>query len=779
MTSVPKCPQIPGRSHSCQGWMPGPRHVRIATSPRLILVVAAWVIGTGVSRAAWDTPENGNPILPGYFADPSIFFDSASSQYLVYATTDGNWISYSSEPTVWSTTDFVHWKSSFVSLPSSWPTSPLWAPSIIKHPTNGRYYLIYADNGGTFIASANSPLGPWSNATSGTTTSTAPLYASGSMWGGGDGIDAQFFLDGNTVYMTFGGGGHFGIARLAFATNGLASIDNSDARMTDGTTHKYKSLDGIQNALEGSCMFKNGSTYFLTFSNNACQNYNVQYAYASSPVGPFTSADGQIVARDNAKGILGPGHHSVLQVGSTWYICYHRQHYQYVDVKRQICMNQITINGNSISTGVQTQEGIGSGTGALEALVAAARAKDETDLAFGKTVLASSESDYKGGTGNWESFDAIPHFYAARYAVDHNNGTLWSPSTLPGNLIVDLGANYFVGRCETTFEYVLRTYRYKIDYLSASEAANLAQAQASTAWHPYADRSANTQKLSPVVDSLSTTARYLRLTVLAADIPTAADEINTILQTDYADRIGVFEFKVFAPIVTIPAHRDSVFNGGFGFGSLGWTFNTWGGTATGSVVNDEYKIQIDSIGQHNSSIQLVQNGIILERGKSYEVKFDAYASSNRTLETNVEQDVNPWTSYLPALQNFDLTTTKTTYSYAFTMTNTTDSNGRVSFNVGASTETVYLDNVSIKSIPVGVHTRACPLERAMLWSAGALLIPGTETGKLQIVDPRGQSRFVDVAGGKADIGHLPSGLYQARVLGAKSDAGFHRFIVIP
>jgi hypothetical protein len=31
------------------------------------------------------------------------------------------------------------------------------------------------------------------------------------------------------------------------------------------------------------------------------------------------------------------------------------------------------------------------------------------------------------------------------------------------------------------------------------------------------------------------------------------------------------------------------------------------------------KIQIDSIGQHNSSIQLVQNGIILEEGKSYEV----------------------------------------------------------------------------------------------------------------------------------------------------------------
>jgi hypothetical protein len=595
------------------------------------LVVAAVLVGPGVARAAWDTPENGNPILPGYFADPSIFFDSASSQYLVYATTDGNWISYSSEPTVWRTTDFVHWKSQSMSLPSSWPTSPLWAPSIIKHPTNGRYYLIYADNGGTYIAYADSPLGPWTNATSGTNTSSVPLYASGSMWGGNDGIDAQFFGDGNTVYMTFGGSGQFGIARLAFDANGLASIDNSDSRMTDGSAHKYKSLGGLPNFLEGSCMFKNGSTYFLTFSNNACQNYNVQYAYASSPVGPFTSANGQIVARDNANDILGPGHNSILQVGNSWYICYHRQHYQYVDVKRQICLNQITINGNSISAGVQTQEGIRAGTGALEALVAAARAKDETDLAFGKTVLASSESDYKGGSGSGENFSAIPNFYAARYAVDHNNGTLWAPSSLPGNLIVDLGANHSVGRCETTFEYVLRTYRYKIEYLSASEAASISAAQASTAWHQYADRSKNAQKLSPVVDSLATTARYLRLSVLSADIPTAGGEINTILQTDYADRVGVVEFKVFAPGPT---------------------------------------------------------------------------------------------------------------------------------------------SVSAQSLRTDVFARG------VRWSAGALRLSEAKSGKVQIIDSRGNTRIVDAVGGVARTGQLPMGPYQARLLDGKSNAS-QSFVVLP
>jgi len=156
------------------------------------------------------------------------------------------------------------------------------------------------------------------------------------------------------------------------------------------------------------------------------------------------------------------------------------------------------------------------------------------------------------------------------------------------------------------------------------------------------------------------------------------------------------------PVVIVPAHRASVYNGGFDQGTLGWTFNTWGGAAQGSVVNGEFKIDITALGTANASIQLVQNGIILQQGKSYEVKFDAYASAKRTLEANVEQDISPWTSYLPALESFNLTTTKTPYSYTFTMTNSTDSNGRVSFNAGASTIGLFLDNISIKEVPTPV-----------------------------------------------------------------------------
>lgn len=494
--------------------------------------------------SAWNTPDNGNPLLPGYTADPSIMYDSASITFFIYSTSDGVWITYSADPQVAYSQDFINWKFRPLQLPSFWPTTRLWAPSAMKHPTNGKYYLMYCIGDAAYIAYSSTPYGPWTNAVSGNN----PLYRSGELTGGSDWIDPQFFIDTAAVYFTFGQSSNMGIAKLAFnAATYLATIDGTDQRMTDGVKYKCKRLSGLSNNLEGSCMFKKDGRYFITYSNSACQNYNVRYAVASSPVGPFTYINRIIVQRDNANNILGPGHNSILHYGNNWYICYHRQHFQYIDVKRQTCIDRITFSGDDISVGSQTNAGVWAGTGSLESLVAASRNARETDLAFGKTVAASSESAYKGGTSQNqnETFAAINGFYAAKYAVDRNNGTRWAPSTLPGYLIVDLGAEYALTRCETTFELVMRTYRYRIEYLTQAEAANITAAQSSTTWHKYADRSANTLNVSPVADSNRVTARYLKLTLISADLPSASAEISTILQTDYADRMSVFEFKVF------------------------------------------------------------------------------------------------------------------------------------------------------------------------------------------------------------------------------------------
>jgi hypothetical protein len=508
--------------------------------------------------SAWNTPEVMNPVVPGYLADPFMVYDSATATFYLYATTDGVWISHSDQPHVVYTKDFVHWKYKALSLPSFWPDTSIWAPSMVRNPKNGKYYLMYTILNGAYIAYSSSPLGPWTNAVSGNT----PLYAKGQLSGTSDYIDPQFFTDTNTIYFTFGQSGQMGVARLAFdSTTFLASIDNTDARMTNGTTYKYKLLSGLTNALEGSCMFRKDSLYYITYSNSACENYNVQYAVAHSPVGPFTYINERIVTKDSANGILGPGGNSIVHYGNNWYICYHRQHFQYVDVKRQTCLDQITFKGDTISANSETTAGISAKTGAIESLYVQARAVAETNLAYGKPTLASSQSGYKGGTsGNQKIlYPAIANFYKSSYAVDENNGTCWAPDTTPGWLIVDLGGDMEIGRCETTFEYMFQTYKYQIQYLRASEAADTGAARISTAWHMYADRSANADSVSPEIDSNAVTARYMRITLLSANLPTVAGQISTIIQTDYANRLGIWEFRVFAPTATqvLPQNRSS------------------------------------------------------------------------------------------------------------------------------------------------------------------------------------------------------------------------------
>ena len=64
----------------------------------------------------------------------------------------------------------------------------------------------------------------------------------------------------------------------------------------------------------------------------------------------------------------------------------------------------------------------------------------------------------------------------------------------------------------------------------------------------------------------------------------------------------------------------------------------------------------------------------------------------------MEQHTDPWASYLAEKQNFEIGKESKTYSFQFQMTAATDKDSRLSFNAGASTGTLTLDNVSIKKI---------------------------------------------------------------------------------
>lgn len=150
------------------------------------------------------------------------------------------------------------------------------------------------------------------------------------------------------------------------------------------------------------------------------------------------------------------------------------------------------------------------------------------------------------------------------------------------------------------------------------------------------------------------------------------------------------------PAIVVPTNRDSIFNGGFDSTSVAWDLQVHGDAqATGEAKGGKYQLDISAVGTENYQVQLIQHDLHLEKGQWYEISFDASAGAARTLEVNVEQHNDPWASYLKEKQNFELGTTSKTFTFKFQMTAATDTNSRLSFNAGAATGTLTLDNVKI------------------------------------------------------------------------------------
>lgn len=498
---------------------------------------------SSVVKEPFDAKGTGNPVVPGYWADPTFFYDKTSDAFYCFATVDGTDAGWQHDPHLARSKDMVSWDLIPISLPSTWPLPvpgkpcALWAPSIVKNPSNGKYYLTYFIEGRTYIAFADSPLGPWTNATK------APGKHELN-----DSLDTQLFVDTDGKIYVSHGACEFKLSALKFDADNTVSIDDANPNMTEGRAFKYKTIQKINVYGEGSALYKKNGTYYLFYAEFGSQNYAVKCASASSIWGPYTEQAGFVMERDAARDILGPGHVSIFDYGDDTYIAYHRQHFPFVDSKRQTCVNRLTFKGNLVSLDVQTQSGMRSGDGALEKLVKNALSHRETNLALGKVCITSSVSDFKGGEFNGEVFKPIEKFYDAHFAVDDNWGTRWMAGvdqTTPSYLIVDLGADTAIGRTETIFEHVRKLYKYKIDYLQQSDAANIDAAKNSTAWKLYADRSNNSKKQSPLVDSKAATARYLKITILSADLP-GPEQSNNPGRTDYLNRVSIVEFGVFA-----------------------------------------------------------------------------------------------------------------------------------------------------------------------------------------------------------------------------------------
>lgn len=158
----------------------------------------------------WNTPGAGNPLLPGYFADPTI--KKFGDTYYIYATTDGTGNGYGPAQ-VWMSKDFVNWRN----VTMNWPTTEVvWAPDVVQQP-DGSYRYYYCTPCVIYVGESDKPTGPWKNRLG----ATDAVLVQDRFVHNAITLDPQLFVDDDgSEYLYFGTWGIYenfgcGVAKLA------------------------------------------------------------------------------------------------------------------------------------------------------------------------------------------------------------------------------------------------------------------------------------------------------------------------------------------------------------------------------------------------------------------------------------------------------------------------------------------------------------------------------------------------------------------------------------
>lgn len=296
----------------------------------IIVLFAAILLSMSGFCQKTDSIQLINPILPNYYADPSVV--NVDGTYYVYVTTDP-WGADSLA--CWSTKNFKDWTPHTL----NWPTKAacttslsnnnmVWAPSVIKR--GNKYYIYVSVGSEIWCGVSSSPLGEWKNM-----LLNKPLVANDSKYY--HAIDAEAFIDTDgRAYLYWGSGwdwknGHCYVAELS---DDMCSFKGEPVEVTPA------------NYFEAPFMVKRGDNYFLMYSDGKTidETYKVRYAVGNSPFGPFIEAENSpILQSDPLKNVYGPGHHSIMKLGNQYYILYHKHSLPFKTgtAMRQLCIDKI------------------------------------------------------------------------------------------------------------------------------------------------------------------------------------------------------------------------------------------------------------------------------------------------------------------------------------------------------------------------------------------------------------------------------------------------------
>ena len=258
-----------------------------------------------------------------FFADPEIFADGDA--YYVYATTDSHADWRGTQVRGFKSYDMVTWEDMgpMVDLANkvvddlggdiSRRTEKGWAPAMIK--ANDKYYLYFSGQGETNVAISDRPDGGfkiWTGTNPGLGANAPAGKVSGS-------IDPAIFEDPANPGDFYYAWGQSGIQYVKM-NDDLTGWD------ADATVVKQSIPDFREAAFMTAREYLGEWTYYFSYSkwDTNETRYKVAYATAKSMAGPWTY-QGELTQPNADLGIMGPGHHSFVQVPGTddWYIAHH------------------------------------------------------------------------------------------------------------------------------------------------------------------------------------------------------------------------------------------------------------------------------------------------------------------------------------------------------------------------------------------------------------------------------------------------------------------------
>ncbi len=165
------------------------------------------------------------------------------------------------------------------------------------------------------------------------------------------------------------------------------------------------------------------------------------------------------------------------------------------------------------------------------------------------------------------------------------------------------------------------------------------------------------------------------------------------LNIDLGGHTGKYHFDNFEFNIPAVESGNQISNADFSAGVSEWIFNTfYPAVAQGSVQEGEYVALISNGGSNPWDIHLGQAGLTFEKDKEYTVSFDAYASATREISPITGKNSDPWTVYNDNIK-IQLSEYRKTYSYSFIMKEPTDNAARLGFDIGTSSDDVFIDNV--------------------------------------------------------------------------------------